>query len=289
MRIHVHCGAHKTATTFKQSVLNNNRVALNNAGVGYMHLKDVRERFTNRMDQLDPVLRIDDFLGDFFEEDVPPDIKGVILSDENFFGTTRQSIGSGVFHPYATERANRLRTLLRGHEVTVFLCIRSYDDFIASLYGEALRWGNFVPFEDFKRRLDFKSFRWPNFYNRSVGILGPANFKVWRYEDFRMNSERVIRALAFDTEIPLDLEYRDVNPSMSHNAIMHLHELAKTVSPEEVAVQVRDVDRRIPKTPDNGSFNPWSENERGQLRRAYEMDCSTAPDYWLVKPVTRAA
>jgi hypothetical protein len=290
MRIHLHIGAHKTATTFIQQAFQQNRSALNKAGIGYMPLRVVREKFTGSYDELSPSARIDDYLGDCFEGDVPAGITGLILSDENFFGTTRQSIPSGILYPLAAERARALRQLLAGHEVTVFLCIRSYDDFIASLYGEALRWGSFLRFEVFRRRLDFESFRWSNYYGRSVRLLHPANFKLWRYEDFRPNSERIIRSIAFDTDVPLNIEHSDVNPSLSHNAILHLHDLARTLTAEEVADRVREVHQLIPKTAGNGAFDPWSDKERSQLRQTYDLDCSTVPDHWwLLKPLAKTA
>jgi hypothetical protein len=220
----------------------------------------------------------------FFVGEIPSDIKGLVISDENLLGHTSDTIKTGRLYPNAPKRLQRLRALLAGHEVAAFMGIRSYDEFIASLYCEAMHWQRFCPFGTFVKRMDFSTFRWPRFYAGSISALSPGDVQLWRYEDFRPQSEEVIRALAFGFEGALDLDQPDTKIGVSQAAMDRLHEINRELGPDAVRERVKDIKEQFPKTAGIPAFSPWTTSTRAHLRDAYAQDCTSAPGKWLIPP-----
>src|SRR5262245_11993981 len=108
MKVLVHLGVHKTATTFIQSQLANNRQALAEKGFGMAGIWAVRKRFTNLFDRLawfDPVWRfltrstlrrkLDKLMGE------SEGVHTFLLSDENLTGTIAANYFFGRLYPWA--------------------------------------------------------------------------------------------------------------------------------------------------------------------------------------------
>jgi hypothetical protein len=290
MRIHIHIGVHKTATTYIQLVLEASRPVLSAAGIGYLPLKPTRGLLTKRLMDLTPEnFSIEDLAAHFFDESVPAKIKGLVISEENLLGHNAETVHSGQLYPAALDRLSRLRALLASHELTAFMAVRSYDDYIASQYCEAMRWAPlFCRFESFLGRMNFETFRWPHLYAGVMAALAPDNIRIWRYEDFRANAEAIIRALAFDVAGPLALDQPDLKPGISQKAMDYLHQIERKNRAEAAAASVRAAEAAFPKAKGFPGFNPWSVSAREQLRQVYDADCAALPDKWLVKPAFTA-
>ena len=112
MKVLVHLGVHKTATTFIQSQLANNRQALAAKGFGMAGIWAVRKRFTNHFDRLawfDPLWRfltrptLRRKLGRLMGENEA--VHTFLLSDENLTGTIAANYFFGRLYPWAGMRA----------------------------------------------------------------------------------------------------------------------------------------------------------------------------------------
>ncbi len=276
MKINLHLGAHKTATTYIQSRLAANRAALNAAGIGFCPLLELRRSFTRHLLTLSPKsFRIESMADSFFASGKPDSIRGLIISDENLLGGF---LKSGELYGGAPDRLRRLRALLAGHEVTLFFAIRSYDSSIASAYCESLRHTTtFEPFESLKRQIDIERFRWPLAFARIMDALQPQAAVAWRYEDFRGNDDSVLRKLAFDAAGTLGRPGRNARPSFSGTAIDILKIIAEKHGNEIAGRLMPAIGRRLRKARDNDGFDPWSELERVRLRQLYEADCERFP------------
>src|SRR6202000_1132004 len=96
MKLHVHVGVHKTATTYLQALIAKNGQSLNSTGVGMVPLYPFRSFFTRNLMQFVPgEFRIEDHLERFFERGIPPSIRGLILSDENLVGICKGLVSHG--------------------------------------------------------------------------------------------------------------------------------------------------------------------------------------------------
>jgi hypothetical protein len=296
MKLHVHVGVHKTATTYLQGQLAKKKTELNQAGIGAMGLGEFRPFFTRHlMDYPVETFRIEDHLGKFFAGDAPADIRGLVLSDENLVGLCNGLIANGKPYRNSEARLNRLRKLLAGHEVTMFMALRSYDSFTSSAYCEAMRHTQqFVGFNSFRTKFDIEGLRWPAMVQRFAAALQPARVRLWRFEDFRQHSDRVFCELAFDCDTGKSPhEPKAERPSFSGAAVSVLEMLAKRHSPKTAAELVSAVSEGLPKGSGKGeypAFDPWSAEERGSMATLYDEDCAAIPaEYWLIPPGTPVA
>jgi hypothetical protein len=287
MKIHLHIGVHKTATTYIQNRLHANKAALHEAGIGYASLWEFRSFFTEKfMDFVPEEFKLEDLLGRFFGNKVPDNPRGLIISEENLIGYCGGLLNSG--NPFASARGRlaHLRTLLRGHEVTMFCAVRSYDTFLSSAYCEGIRnLNSYVPFEEMREKLHWARMQWPHLIDSFEDNLRPEATKLWRFEDFRKHAERILDALTFDTGMTLvppggkNAEY----PSYSGLTIETLDVIAKNLGVEVANALIPSIATAFPKGDTYQSFNPWGTNEQKLMRRLYAQDCAAIdPAKWLI-------
>jgi hypothetical protein len=289
MKLHVHVGVHKTATTYLQGLFTKNKRSLNRAGVGAMALGQFRPFFTrNLMQHRVGEFRIEHHLDKFFEGGAPDDVRGLILSDENLIGLCNDLIATGKAYQRAEPRLERARGLLAGHQVTLFMAIRSYDDFTASAYCEAMRHTQqFATFDSFRARFDLETLRWPKLIRRLQAALKPADVKIWRFEDFRGHEDSVLKAIAFGADAGAKTEEAKVErPSFSGPAVSILEMISTRLGPSAAAQLVGPVSDILPKGTGNGhypSFAPWEVDDRRAMASLYDEDCAAIPgSMWLI-------
>ncbi len=289
MKIHVHVGVHKTATSFMQERLKGNLTKLNKAGVGFMPLFQYRTTFVKNLMKLNPAtFDLEDYLGDFFPTGVPDHVKGIIMSDENLIGLCGTMLTTGNVYSGVRSRLAHLRKLLAGHEVTLFCAVRRYDTFLASAYCEGLRTNfRYINFEDFTNRVNWKALSWPSMLERFESGLKPSNVKYWRYEQFRANSQRVLQSLAFGETVD-EISNENVKaayPSLSQAAVDALDSVAERLGRDVASRLVRAISSSLPKSEGYADFDPWGTAEKSRLSRRYDDDCATiAPEKWLIPP-----
>jgi hypothetical protein len=238
------------------------------------------------MDFVPEDFRLEDMLPRFFGGKSPQHVRGLIISEENLIGYCGGLLNSG--NPFASARGRlaHLRTLLRGHEVTMFCAIRSYDTFLSSAYREGIRNLNtYVPFEEMREKLHWARMQWPHLIDSFEDNLRPDRTFIWRFEDFRQANDRILDALTFDTGMTLvppggkNAEY----PSYSALTIETLDVIAKNLGVNVANALIPSIATAFPKGDTYQAFNPWGSNEQKLMRRLYEQDCAAIePGKWLV-------
>jgi hypothetical protein len=290
MKLHVHLGVHKTATTYLQGLLAKNAQGLNAAGVGVMPLSPFRAFFTRQFMKFPAgEYRLDDHVERFFAHGMPSNVRGMILSDENLIGICNGLISTGKSYHGAHRRLAHLKEILAGHRVAMYLSIRSYANFTSSAYCEAMRHTDqFVTFASFRERLDVEALRWPAIIERFADSLRPAEIKLWRFEDFRDNSGAVFRDIAFGVEPEQDADVKAERPSFSEPAVTVLEALSSRLGPKAAAELVNEISERLPKGSGKGqypAFDPWSPEDHERLAALYDEDCAAIPSqYWVISP-----
>lgn len=195
MRVIIHLGIHKTGSTYLQQ-----HCFPFFPNLIYLH-RNVLAPFKKY------VLYGDDFefsaskaLSIFFScvEDAGidnPTSKKFLLSDEEFYGNP--------FLGAIDRRRNldRLIEVFSSYEVQFFLFVRKQKDLLASLYLQYVKSGGTAFFEQFvsSRRypLIFSSsyFYFSGYLKYLVSCMGRENTKVFLYEEFRVNSEKILNEL----------------------------------------------------------------------------------------------
>lgn len=224
MKVLVHLGVHKTATTFIQSQLANNRQALAEQGFGMAGIWAVRGRFTNRFDRLawfDPVWRfltrpalrrrLDGLMRESGE------VGTFLLSDENLAGTIAANYLFGRLYPWIGMRARILSGLLAAHDLHVFLCIRRYPDYLVSSWLQLASKGKPPPFEKYVEKFPPEGRGWAEVVADLAAAVGPGRLTVWTYDWFAEDPQRVFALLAPGTDFVLAEEElkREILPSLT--------------------------------------------------------------------------
>lgn len=243
MKIHVHLGVHKTATTFIQSQLHDNRSLLAEGHIGFAGIWVVRRQFTNSFDRLswlDPVWRrltrprlagrLDAVLAQH------QDARTFILSDENLLGLISTNYWSGRLYPNAGGRVRILDSLLGGHDPRYFLAIRRYPDYLTSSWLQLASRGKAPAFEKYRARFAPEKPGWAEVVQSIARACGPGRLTVWTYDWFNADPVRVFDLLApgIRFAVPEEELRRDVLPSLTLKGLKVITQLEDHLSPDEL-------------------------------------------------------
>lgn len=172
MRLVIHIGTHKTATTTVQATLAHNRVNLRKSGIWYPAYPEVLPGVTGHNAHLDvakglmsesrklsreQVVRFFDVLHK--EAAAAGDIDAVFLSAEPFYRGQ-----AGVEGPYWRRREQYirdLRSMIPFDEAEVVIVLRRQDDYLESLYNEHIKVTRYSRniwrfFDDYRSRFQYK-------------------------------------------------------------------------------------------------------------------------------------
>jgi hypothetical protein len=243
MKIHVHLGAHKTATTFIQSQLHDNRVALAQTGIGVVELAEIRKKFSHGFEILNrfdpfwaPVVRplLARRLNALLEKHRDKEV--VILSDENLAGLIRVNYISGGLYRSLGKRAGLLKKLLAGHDVRFFFAIRPYPDYLTSSYLQLASRGRAPSFSRYLSRLPQTMPGWGAAVTDLSGAVGAESLTVWTYEWFKQDPARLLGLLApgSSLEVPEQELRREVLPSLTRKGFEVLQRLEGQLSRGEL-------------------------------------------------------
>lgn len=150
----VHCGAHKTATTYVQGLLMKCRQDLALEGIVYIDYRQLRKELQKhgkkrkKDDRLIKSILVELTLPLLFRKP-----KRVIISDENLIGNNR-SVGSRkrfacVNSWYNLDTLKQLLDVLAGSKVSLVYTIRDYYEWICSNYLEKIKWRDFASFDEY--------------------------------------------------------------------------------------------------------------------------------------------
>lgn len=243
-RIRFHIGAHKTATTHLQMTLARCELA---RGTRYVPLKRLRRLLTSRVRKRRLVLPWHRWYRGTW-----------LFSDENILGTTANAL---ALYP---DPAAALR-YFADCELSIFLCVRHYETFLPSAWGERL-WHH--PVRPFRPVLPKR--RWSDLVGDLQSALPDVPIRVWRYEDYREHAEAVIRYYAGGAveRLPGPLGARPKS-GFSDRAVA---ELERHAGLKVGKGGLRAIRERFPVSDEYPRFDPWSEEQKRELGEMYAED-----------------
>lgn len=293
MKIHIHVGVHKTATTYMQRRLRLGLAGMNREGIGHLPVWQFRNSFWKSFMELAPeTFRVENHLGDFFAKKVPEQVRGLVISEENLLGLCGQFVTTGKLFNGVRPRLTHFRKLFAGHEITLFCAVRSYESFISSAYSEGLRTNRrYTKFVEFHDRIHWPSLLWPRLLERFEDSLQPVETVLWQYESFRDHEAEIMSKLAFGVKLEGVSDAREgpTYTSLSQVAIEAIDAVAARAGDEIAGKLVRPIADALPKEDGHASFDPWTPAQKQALALRYEADCRQIdPAKWLV-PIGQAA
>lgn len=284
MRTVLWLGAHKTGTTYLQKSLDLSRDELRSEGVFYMELEEFRTRYSrvlfgSRGCAAPP---------DAFHH---PGTKLNLIFDENIAEYVQHVLGPGRFYPRVTERADRILHYLNLDPDEIVLGIRSYDEYLPSLYCETLRSTPYRTFDEFLIRSfgsagdrvgaapsvdEFTNLDWVPMVGRLAGHYPTARIRVYFYERVRSNEAALLSAITTVAPDRIQLLGLEERPGFSGPAIDLLERIHATRS-----VTFADVQRAVgeyPRAAGLPAFDPFGDTERAILRERYRNDSQRIRD-----------
>ena len=268
MRIILHLGVHKTATTYLQTLLEANRERLRAESVGYVTLAEMRSGVT-------AAARRPGLFGMRLRRAVRPlldrynDCRLLILSDENLSGGSRELIDRS-YYSEAGARAARLAKALRSDDVGIMVATRSYDSFVSSAYCEHLRnWPYLTPAE-YLAAVDVDGLNWSSLIGDLCRRVGQEHVTVWRFEDLGEIEDELLSALTGGAAIDWIKPQGPVRRSLSQKAVDELAAQAQRLSREEVSALVEPVAEASPLGA--APFRAYDEQTAQALRARYDRD-----------------
>jgi hypothetical protein len=243
-RIRFHIGAHKTATTHFQMTLARCRLA---AGTRYVPLKRLRRLLTSRVRKGRLILPWHRWYRGTW-----------LFSDENILGTTANAL---EMYPQPASALHYFADC----DLTIFLCVRSYETFLPSAWGERL-WHH--PVRPFRPELPRR--RWTDLVTELQDALPGVPIRVWCYEDYRTHSEDIISDYAGGAveRFPASSGSRPKS-GFSGRAVKELERYAGTKVGKRRLLSIRE---RYPLGDDHPPFDPWSGDQRRALAEMYAED-----------------
>ena len=186
MRLVIHAGAHKTATTSIQHWLKQSRLALASSGVLYLE-PDVLNKagIINRLHNAEKGQHArvgSQFLRLLSEKSAMFRMKTLLLSHESILSFSNMLPGAAdkSFYGSLENSARCIQALSEEYDLRLVFYIRRQDTFLSSVYLEYIKRGNYyMEFEEYCRSIDYRNISW-------LGLLG-------RFSEVTKNLEIVVR------------------------------------------------------------------------------------------------
>ncbi|MCC5984126.1 MAG: hypothetical protein JJU42_07165 [Rhodobacteraceae bacterium] len=279
MRIGLHLGAHKTASTYLQRALKRQRDGLLRAGVAAFGPDRLRSDLRLPSLAEPDGARAADFAP--LREAIAAEHaagRRVLLSEENLLGTTRPGrIAHGAqLYPLAAPRVSAVLSGLGVTGARVFLAIRSPLPFLISGHGQQAKAGRLMAFGRYIDAVDPLALRWSDLVARLVSVRGVARVTVWRFEDHAAVLPAVLERMLGARAAPrLRLPARTSNSGPSARAL----DAALAALADDPARAPHDALRAAmaqwPKSRDHPGPAPFDSATLAQGAAAYDADMAT--------------
>jgi hypothetical protein len=274
MTVHIHLGAHKTASTHIQAILKKNATALTAAGVTVARPKDVRaavgavrERLAHPL--FGPLSGLSQRRAVRRLAHLGAGAPHLVAADENTLGLCPDVISSGVLYPHAGARSALWRGLVEGRDATVYLAVRAYPSFFASVHAQAGRNARHEPLSaEQAAALTALPRRWPAVINDVANALPNSKLILWAYEDYGALRPHILERMTGLTDLqPVALRPMRTPTAAAMKALSE----AGQFGPVSETTRA-DIIEKHPNIKGAAAYSPWTPEQRAHMRAAYAED-----------------
>lgn len=276
----IHIGAHKTATTHLQDILELRRGVLASQGIDYptrdmlrsvRFAKSVRTGSTfYKLRDRWPFRQLSQWW-DLHRIQSAKHLPVLLISEELLLGLCNGLIDP-IFYPEASARMQKLREMVKGAPTTLFLSIRNPANIIPSGYSQCLRSGaRTIPsIAEIRQRSLANPPSWTDLVRRVRKGFPEAQLIVWTFEEYIANPDAYLDLLVGKQlgNWP-SLEAPSNTRSMSSETIDLIHRINKNLDRHERIKRCAEL-----YAGDTGQthFQPFSTEEVTEITRAYIAD-----------------
>ena len=294
VKVVLHLGAHKTASTYLQSRLAKSSNALRQMQVGYVDLKTFREvvaragglrRCQHRYAMLSQrTLRAE--LSGLIQRENILGAERVVLSDENILGHLCDLSNAGKFYPTAGPRLRVIREALRDWDLEIVVSVRDYVTFLPSVWSHMVLREGYQPFSPQVARAFLTGGRgWAEVLQDLQRAAPGVPLRLWTFEEFAKLEADVLETLVGPvSRSAVDPLGRHAMPGLSGAAVERIEDLVRngeTPTPD----RVRKISQQFAKANGHMPYMPWTEDVATRLGARYATDLeriSRMPDVFRI-------
>ena len=267
MKLVLHLGFHKTASTHLQGILES--VVPEYDGIRYVGPLEFRAKtvwFKARYKGLDQK-RSEAYL-----KELSSSSGTVVISDENICGHSDDIFRHSRFYEHLFGRLQSLSAFSDRFDTTdVWVAIRNPATFIPSIYCEAMRWKGYQSFSEVFQG-DFNQ-SWLPVIRDILDALPNSNINVICYENYRASIPQFFDDLGVDTGLFNDKESDVVRRSPSWHSIKTYKNISYFL-PLRLQKRLLQFIERFD-GPDSEPFAPFSELEIKRHNTSYAQDIAS--------------
>jgi hypothetical protein len=281
MRIFLHIGTHKTASTSIQAWLKSSQTHLANHQIIALPSPPFsRSREIMEAESLAPdlVAECRTELTHLIARHSPSPDHTLVLSSEGFSGSLRRGYSN------APICANILAQILADHSVTVVAYLRSQDSFIESLYTQHIHQGESTPFADYLATLPPQAFDWHAHLQSFAAAFGSASLRVRPYHNSQLpEPDAILRDFCQILGCPFAPASHGPtlkNVGYSRDAT----ELALLVNPSLNSTDRQTLRKLLQRSASKGTWNAYSyftPNQRAAILNQYAQSNELVAQHFL--------
>ena len=275
MTIKLYIGAHKTATTHLQGILQSNREALHKHHIKLSTPDTIRETWMSSF--LDYCNTENSHTLEYLRSELPSD-KTWLIAEENFSGVSYDlQIYSGIY-PHLERRLRSFKHIFESTEIEVFFSVRSYASYYRSSYLEVVRNKGYIPFSHFYNKSRFESNNWVSVIKQFVSVFPEQKITLWRYEDLKQilpEAINKITGLTIGDQLLSNYKVEITRPSISAKTIHILETLSSFNSQYESIKMIEHLNNKFPANNKNGYYQPFDNNIIMKYASDYNNDLQT--------------
>ena len=268
MKLDLHLGAHKTATTHFQSVMEANR-RLYEKNAYYVSLDEFRNNVTkaNKLLNLNVCNEVDGYL----KRIRAIKKQKLIISEENIIGEAKDIYNTECIYTNASKRLCRLKSFVSSFEdVNIWISIRSMDTFLPSIYCESLLHWDFRSFSQVLLANYNQS--WLPLIHLIKQTYPEAKVNVICYEDYADVLPSWLEALTGEKDGWNLLEEVRPRRSLNHLAINVMKYSRLCVPYSYPPKTLRKMSAFLYSKQVSKKFSPFNKSVISDLRDGYERD-----------------
>ncbi len=274
IKISLHLGAHKTASTHLQKTIVENLEILTQNDIRFFGPSDLRGEkkrlqtrlgFGKKSGTLPAGVSGSDRL-----REMADGAGRVIISEENLLGPTfkPKSKRPTSFYHDADLIVEDFTRAAQDAQFSLFLAVRNPADFLVSLYSQYLLSHAPLSYAAFCETASWHHVNWPNLIQRLRGVPGVKHVYVWQYEEYpRVLVPVMRRMLRWKLGKLVEPIETRLHQGLSGAAVSHA-----LAHPEDRSQAGKNARELFPIGDANPRFDPLSPGERAQSAQKYADD-----------------
>jgi hypothetical protein len=267
----LHLGVHRCATTSFQAYLDQNADALATSGVAAWTPKMTRSAMfaglvrppeAETANDLAMEKNASALITAQYDRIAASGARNLLVSEENMIGTPRDNLARGALYPHLSQRLARFVRAFGAKIDHIGLCIRSYEDYWASVLAYSVASGGDVPLAVQTEQLAHQPRNWSQIVAEVARAAPNAKITVWTFEAFAGRPRRQFNMLTGRIDVAglLDQSPNWKNTSRNCNKLRYI---LKTKGRMDMAA-------RLPRG--GGTWMPFNDLERAVMRAQYADD-----------------